>query len=258
MTSFQRRFGLALKIILSFGLGAKTLSAAPGGYRISSYVGVGPSAKMVLIEGGSLDGIASGDLFRVYRPGHSSIKTSGVSIETGAAKAMVVYEHKTLAEITQQGTPLSEQYYPRFPEVMAGDIATLQRLEIHQVVSLTPELSLTYNSLFEDPKAVPQSFELSQSGREELTKVAEEFGKVNAGMLMVVGHTDAAGPADANQIESYQRAMVVRQYLIDQLGFDASRVTAIGKGEDDLPEGSLVPGFADKARRIVVKVVPLP
>ena len=72
---------------------------------------------------------------------------------------------------------------------------------------------------------------------------------------MVIGHTDSSGPAEANQIESYQRAVVVRQYLIDTLGFDADRVVALGKGEDELPEEPLTPNYKQRARRIVVKVV---
>jgi len=202
--------------------------------------------------------VATGDVFRIFRVDQQSVRENGLSIETGAAKAVAVYEHKTIAEVIQQSTPLSQKYFPAFPEVMAGDIATPQRLEIRRNVAITPERSLLYHQLFEDPKAVPQSFELSSTGKEELSEAAREFAGLRSTSLMIIGHTDATGPADSNQIESYQRAMVVRQYLIDHLGFDASRLTAIGKGEDDLPEGELTPGYADRARRIVLKVVPLP
>lgn len=255
MRKLKLILSIAVQGILTF---AATGLAEPGGYRVSSYTTVGPEAKLIVIEGGHRDGVASGDVFRIFRPASAGFRTTGVSIETGAAKAMVVYEHKTIAEITQQSTPLSQQYYPRFPEIMAGDLAVQQRLEIRRSLALSPEINLQYGKLFEDPKANPQNFELSQDGRDELSREAAKLASARVGMLMVIGHTDAGGTSETNQIESYQRAVVVRQYLIDQLGFDSGRIVAIGKGEDELPEENLTPGYAARARRIVLKVVPLP
>ena len=65
------------------------------------------------------------------------------------------------------------------------------------------------------------------------------------------------GTAEQNQIESYQRALTVRQFIIDDLGFDESRVTAIGLGETEAISEVILPGNADRSRRIVLKVVPM-
>ena len=75
---------------------------------------------------------------------------------------------------------------------------------------------------------------------------------------MIEGHTDQKGDSEQNQIETYQRALTIRQYLIDELGFDENRVTAIGLGESEPISDVILPGNADRSRRIVLKVVPIP
>ncbi len=226
-----------------------------GGFRISSFLGTGADANMVFIEAGSEDGISTGDVFRVYRPTQNTSRDVGVSIETGEAKAVMVYPHKSIAQVTIQSTPLSQEVFPKFSQVMAGDIVVRQRIAIKPSMAISPEMELPYSKIFDDPNPVPQNFELSAMGRELIQIKSSDLAKLKAGLLMVIGHTDAKGSSEANQIESYQRAVVVRQYLVDQLGFDPERIVAIGKGEDELPEVDLTPGFAERARRVVLKVV---
>ncbi|MCX6125018.1 MAG: OmpA family protein [Proteobacteria bacterium] len=240
---------------LSFTCPAK---ATDGGFRIGGYTSLDSDAKMIIIEGGSRDGLASGDVFRIFRTAAAGSQSLGVTIETGAAKVVAVYEYKSLAELTQNSTPASERFHSRFPEVMAGDLAVRERIEVRRVLSLSPEVTLTYSTLFYDAKASPQNFELTDIGKTQLATEAGKFSNMRAGMLMVIGHTDARGSSESNQIESYQRALVVRQYLIDQLGFDPMRIVAVGKGEDDLLSEDLTPGYAERARRIAIKLVPIP
>ena len=232
--------------------------ASDGGFRVGGYTSLDSDAKMIIIEGGSRDGLVSGDVFRIFRTGAVGAHSPGVTIETGAAKVVAVYEHKSLAELTQNSTPVSERFYGRFPEVMAGDLAVRERIEVRRALSLSPEVTLPYNALFYDAKANPQNFELTDVGKAQLATEAGQFSNLRAGMLMVIGHTDAKGSSEVNQVESYQRAVVVRQYLIEQLGFDPMRIVAVGKGEDDLLNEDLTPGYAERARRIALKVVPIP
>lgn len=251
-----------LGVLLALALVPSSYAAnrATGGYRVTSYLGLGDDSRMVMIDGGRLDGVVTGEIFRVVRPTGSGMagRDAGVPVETGNAKAVMVYDHKTIAEITLQSTPISRQLYPKFAEVMAGDLAVPQRLEIRPSQAMSPDVTLTYKEIFEDPKASPASFELNASGKDAIANAVADLAKIHAGTLMVVGHTDTRGTTESNQIESYQRAVVVRQILIDQLDFDAKRVIAIGKGEDELPEEALTPGFSERARRIVIKVVPMP
>lgn len=249
-------------ILLSFLLSSAVYAgnAATGGYRVTSYLGLGNDSRLIMIDGGRRDGVVTGEVFRLVRPTGSGMagRDAGVPVETGGAKAVMIYDHKTIAEITQQSTPISRQIYPKFAEIMAGDLAVPQRLEIRPAQSMAPDVVLTYKDLFEDPKGSPTSFELLSSGRDVIASAIVDLAKLRAGTLMVIGHTDARGTTEADQVESYQRAVVVRQHLIDQLGFDPKRVVAIGKGKDELPEETLTPGFSERARRIVLKVVPMP
>lgn len=250
-----------LVVLVTAVLGQPSYGAnkATGGYRIMSYLGLGADSRLIMLDGGYKDGVVTGEVFRVIRPTGSGLvgRDVGVPVETGGAKAVMVYDHKTIAEITQQTTPISTQLYPKFAEIMAGDLAVPQRLEIRPAQAMAPDVVLPYKDLFEDPKGSPSSFELLPSGREALASAVIDLAKLRAGVLMVIGHTDSKGTTETNQVESYQRAVVVRQHLIDLLGFDPKRVVAIGKGKDELPEEALTPGFSERARRIVLKVVPM-
>lgn len=70
--------------------------------------------------------------------------------------------------------------------------------------------------------------------RPESTPTLKEIGemlKAHADLtLLIEGHTDNVGSADANQSLSEKRAAAVRQYLIDSHGIDAARLTSQGFG----------------------------
>ena len=73
-------------------------------------------------------------------------------------------------------------------------------------------------------------------------------------VLFVEAYTDDKGPANANQLESYQRALTVRQFLINEMGFQPSRVVAIGQGELENVAPGYVDGYINSNRRVVLKV----
>lgn len=63
-------------------------------------------------------------------------------------------------------------------------------------------------------------------------KTIATFMKMNPGLKITIeGHTDNVGDDAFNQKLSEQRANAVRQYMIDKLGIDGSRLTAVGYGE---------------------------
>jgi outer membrane protein OmpA-like peptidoglycan-associated protein len=229
--------------------------AATGAHKIRGYLSAGADARFVVIEAGRSSGVISGEVFRAVRPAKAGAMAP---IETGLLKANSVYEHETIAEVIQQGTPESKTIYGVYGDVMAGDLAIIQKVVIVPAKVLTPEMSVTYSSLFEDPKSNPETFELTISGRTKLREVGQVFAGMKVGMLMIEGHTDQRGDSNLNQIESFQRALTVRQYLIDELGFDENRVTAIGLGESEPLSTTILPGNRERSRRIILKVVPKP
>lgn len=231
------------------------LATADGGFTVKSYLSSGEDAKLVSIKAGHQSGIKTGETFRIVRPGRSGIN---VPVETGLAKVVAVHEQEVIAEVIRQGTPESAALYGDFAGVMAGDLAVSQKLIIAPAKVVAPEISIKFSKIFDDPKADPVTYELTMGGRRELARIAERLSKIHAGMLVIEGHTDSKGSRERNQVESYQRALTVRQILINEYGFDETRVTALGLGESEPVSDTLQPGLSDQARRVVFKVVPMP
>jgi OOP family OmpA-OmpF porin len=79
--------------------------------------------------------------------------------------------------------------------------------------------------------------------------------KNNAGIKIVIeGHTDAAGPDEANLDLSNRRAQAVMDYMVGK-GIDAGRLTAKGFGESQpIADNNTAKGMAQN-RRIELKVV---
>jgi outer membrane protein OmpA-like peptidoglycan-associated protein len=73
--------------------------------------------------------------------------------------------------------------------------------------------------------------QLKPGARSTLTKIAEELRRSDAAAVAIEGHTDSTGPAEKNQQLSEARASAVRDFLVGA-GVPASRVSAVGKGED--------------------------
>lgn len=241
--------------ILLVLLSPVTALAGSGAYKIRGYLTPGSDARHVIIEAGRESGLRSGEVFRAIRPAKGGI---AAPVETGLLKVIAVHDQESVAEVIQQGTPESKAVYASYADVMAGDLALVQRISIAPAKVLSPEISIKYNTLFDDPKARPETFELTVAGKKSLRELTRDLAAMKVGMLMVEGHTDQKGESEQNQIESYQRALTVRQYLVDDLGFDESRVTAIGLGESEPLSDVILPGNTERSRRIVLKVVPIP
>lgn len=251
MTIFSAKFLIVVALILP----RYAFASGEGGYVIKHFLSSGEQADLVSIEAGYKSGLKTGEVFRVVRPSRAGL---GFPVETGVLKVLAVHEFDAVAEILRQGTPESEAVFGDFGGVMAGDLAVPQKISILPTRVVAPEISLKFSSMFDDPKSNPSTYELTLAGRRELQRVAQRLGSIRAGMLMIEGHTDSRGSSDQNQMESYQRALTVRQIFIDEFGFDESRVTALGLGESQPLSEVLEPGDGDRSRRIVFKVVPQP
>lgn len=65
----------------------------------------------------------------------------------------------------------------------------------------------------------------------EIRDVAEAMRKFPESTLVLEGHTDSVGNAEANRELSQRRAEAVKQILVEEMGIDADRVSAEGYGE---------------------------
>ena len=247
---------VAMIVVVSSALSSLSAVAADkGGFVIKNFLSSGESANLVTLEAGYQSGVKTGEIFRAVRPSRAGVD---FPVETGLLKILAVHEHESIAEVLREGSTESEALFAGFGGVMAGDIAVGQKLTIAPAKTVAPEIAIKFSSIFDDPKSSPVTYELTMAGRRELARVAQRLGGIRAGMLIVEGHTDARGASAQNQMESYQRALTVRQIFIDEFGFDEGRITALGLGESQPVSETLEPGDGDRARRIVFKVVAMP
>lgn len=103
--------------------------------------------------------------------------------------------------------------------ILDGETATKVAMETHE---------LSADALF--AFARHGSNDILPEGRQQLTEIAEKLKAADSASIAVYGHTDRIGAVADNQLLSQQRAMTVRQYLVEN-GVPASRITAQGWGE---------------------------
>jgi OOP family OmpA-OmpF porin len=94
------------------------------------------------------------------------------------------------------------------------------------VVPPRHRVSFSADSLFAFDAA-----EVRPEARAALDKFAKELGGTQFEVITVEGHTDRLGSTAYNQRLSVQRAESVKAYLVTSGGLDASKISAIGKGE---------------------------
>jgi outer membrane protein OmpA-like peptidoglycan-associated protein len=100
------------------------------------------------------------------------------------------------------------------------------------------------------------SAQLTPQGQRQLDEVAQalNFPAFRDKPVLIAGHTDSRGSHTYNQGLSERRAASVRDYLIQQHGYDAARLTAEGDGEDQLLPN--LPGTDANQRRVEFRLAP--
>ncbi|MHA2937876.1 OmpA family protein [Vibrio sp. RC27] len=94
---------------------------------------------------------------------------------------------------------------------------------------------------------------LSDAGKAEVAKVAMVLSKHEEAVVSITGHTDSTGSEEYNQTLSEARAQAVADEIISA-GIDASRVTAMGKGElEPVADNETVEG-REMNRRVEIDV----
>ena len=86
-------------------------------------------------------------------------------------------------------------------------------------------VTIALNVEFDTNKAI-----VKDKYRNEIKKVADFMKKYPNTTAVIEGHTDNTNTAEYNQKLSEARANSVRQYLINNFGIKASRLTAVGYG----------------------------
>ena len=114
-----------------------------------------------------------------------------------------------------------------------------------------------YDALSEAGRAATQGIYFdtrSDRIRPESTPTLKEIGemlKEHADLkLTIEGHTDNVGSADANKVLAEKRAAAVRMFLVNSYGVDASRLQAIGLGDQKPVAPNTTPEGRQQNRRV--------
>jgi outer membrane protein OmpA-like peptidoglycan-associated protein len=103
------------------------------------------------------------------------------------------------------------------------------------------------------------NFQLSETGKNELKKLADIMQTLPSSTLKLFGYADAIGTAEYNAILSEKRAIAAMKFLISQ-GIEAKRLTAKGLGETNFaainknPDGTDNPEGRRLNRRIEFEI----
>jgi OmpA-OmpF porin, OOP family len=90
---------------------------------------------------------------------------------------------------------------------------------------LAPELQVNLQIRFAFDSAA-----LADDQKTKLNKVCQAMGQSDVQLFRIVGHTDAAGPADYNEKLSALRAEEVARHLVEDCGIARSRLETMGVG----------------------------
>ena len=99
------------------------------------------------------------------------------------------------------------------------------------------------------------SARLTPSIRGDLRVLARHLNKYPNSNVQVIGHTDNQGAASYNLNLSRQRAASVTRVLLNQ-GVAPTRVTSIGRGEDQPVASNLTPEGRAQNRRVEIVIIP--
>lgn len=213
-------------------------------------------AKFVVLTAGYRQGLRIDWVLNSYRvPNHEMDLATGPAVATGRLKIRKLHADSAIAEVIENSNSIARQVLGDHPGVMAGDTVALPEFTIVSKQHVSPVAVLYYDDLFANPGANPDTFELKASGQSRLLAIGREFLQSPNGALMIKGYTDSTGTAADNKVESYQRALTVRQFLVNALQFDERRVIALGLGEIHPLNNSKITGLEKYNRRIEMKIV---
>ena len=174
---------------------------------------------------------------------HTSEWTPAKALVVGCdgvlAKAIAIPPPPPTAQTQPPAPPLAEEpplvLLP--PAVVAASRPTVEKI------------TLDTDTYFDFDKA-----ELKPDGERKLDVIASRLKAMKLEVMVAVGHADAIGPAEYNEILSRRRAESVKMFF-ESRGFPADRIHIDGKGESQPVASNTTREGRAKNRRVEVEVV---
>jgi len=176
------------------------------------------------------DGVTDGADLCPDTPAGASVDKDGCPLEADADRDGVADSRDTCPD-TPEGSKVDEK---GCPIGLPGDQS---------------EVSIELEVLFDSNKAVVKPEYL-----EQVKKVADFMRQYPYTTAVIEGHTDSRGSNKLNKRLSQRRAEAVREVLVSQLGVEASRLTAVGYGEERPLADNTSEAGRKKNRRVVAVI----
>lgn len=141
------------------------------------------------------------------------VPASAVEVRTGQASIRLDAPYQTAAVSTRGGVEHSQT-----------DAEAVQR-RYGRVLAATPAPALHFTLHFAQGAA-----ELTPESQAQLEQMLSQATARAGGEIIITGHTDRSGASELNDRLSLERALALRERLI-QRGFPALRIEAVGRGE---------------------------
>ena len=190
-----------------------------------------------LLDQGSDSNINTGDVLKVYRQRVFDPNEAPMRFFIGTMTMREVRYSESVG-IFEPNDSAINRLMIRFQNAMEGDL-------------VAPQLILEASLLFDSGQA-----ELREGANDELAKVASFIGVFAPHKLIVEGHSDSDGQPESNLVLSEERAIAVREFLVNR--YDHIRpamVEAIGYGEEQPRAPNDTPDNKAKNRRIEFVVI---
>jgi outer membrane protein OmpA-like peptidoglycan-associated protein len=98
--------------------------------------------------------------------------------------------------------------------------------------------------------------DMNDAARKRIEEAVEPIKAENRGVYFEIeGHTDSTGPAEVNRALGEQRALVVRNYLHDEVGIALNRMEVISYGDTAPVVDNKTREHRAQNRRVVIKVL---
>lgn len=165
--------------------------------------------------------------------------------DTARLAEMVVLAEKVSAEPLKTTDAQTDDTSK--PEIQAEKKAEETPVDMVREIELNP-VYFTFDN-----------FQLSETGKSELKKLADLMQTIPASTLKLFGYADAIGTAEYNTILSEKRAIAAMKFMIS-LGIEAKRLKATGLGETNFiainknPDGTDNPEGRRLNRRIEFEI----
>lgn len=159
---------------------------------------------------------------------------------------------------TQEPVKMTEPEQQVHPEEPAAPEKTVEPAQPEKVAE--PAAKQVPGEIELDPVYFAfDNFQLNEEGKRQLDQIFRLLKEYPVVRVKFIGHADAKGPAEYNQILSEKRANAVMKYILGK-GIEAARIEAKGMGEQHFaainsnPDGSDNPAGRKLNRRVEYEI----